>query len=76
MTISDDKRSLIIQECLGSSASEHELAEKYELDDMTILDILADANIERCPTCEWWVEAGELVDDENELVSCLTCRGL
>jgi hypothetical protein len=38
---------------------------------------LADGNLERCPGCEWWFEAGELVDDEDdedELVCCQDCR--
>ncbi|MCX6055169.1 MAG: hypothetical protein NTZ74_09700 [Chloroflexi bacterium] len=35
---------------------------------------LADCNLERGPGCEWWFEAGELVDDEGELVGCQDCR--
>lgn len=35
---------------------------------------LADCNLERCEGCGWWFEAGELVDDEDELVGCQNCR--
>ena len=52
-----------------------ELPEGVQMDSME--SDLADGNLERCPGCEWWFEAGELVDDEDdedELVCCQDCR--
>ena len=38
-------------------------------------DVMAEFNtIERCPECDWWVETGELVDEDCEEVPCSGCR--
>ncbi len=38
------------------------------------LELLADENLERCPECETWVEAGELVDAGGNDRPCYNCR--
>ena len=48
------------------------------------LDIVADAddaeeameelNLERCPGCDWWMEASALIDDDGDAVGCDQCR--
>lgn len=37
-------------------------------------DLSSVSNIEICPGCGWWFEAGELTDDEGEPVGCVDCR--
>jgi hypothetical protein len=37
-------------------------------------DLLADYNLERCPGCEWWMEAGLLIDEHLDVVGCDQCR--
>ena len=39
-----------------------------------VLEALEELNLERCALCEWWFEAGELVDDEGIVVGCGQCR--
>lgn len=35
---------------------------------------MLDMGIEICPGCGWWVESGELVDENGEVVFCENCR--
>jgi hypothetical protein len=39
-----------------------------------ILDIISDANIERCPSYDTWVECGELIDEYGNPCDCNGCR--
>ncbi len=36
-------------------------------------ELMVDHGYERCPECEWWVECGELVDDDGEEKVCAGC---
>jgi len=59
---------------LGTCNSEAEIAEHFDIEEEDVIDLLLDANVERCPGCDWWHEAGELVNDDGELVGCDQCR--
>jgi hypothetical protein len=40
-----------------------------------LVDKLLDLNVEQCPTCRWWVEASELLNDESVIDKhCENCR--
>jgi len=43
----------------------------YELKELAL-----DENVEKCPTCYWWVESGELIPDGSDETDrhCLNCR--
>lgn len=47
---------------------------RLDIDEDDAHEMLAEANIERCSECDWWVESGELADEDGELVSCSGCR--
>ena len=46
---------------LGTCKSEAAIAEHFDIDEDDVPELLLDANVERCPGCDWWHEAGELV---------------
>jgi len=48
--------------------------EELDMDADDVMEILAEHNIEECPECGWWVDAGELADCEGELQACDGCR--
>jgi hypothetical protein len=55
----------------GFSKALRETGLSYE----KLVDKLLDLNVEQCPTCRWWVEAGELVDDDGDVDKhCANCR--
>lgn len=60
----------IYQYLLGSCKSEFDAAEAFGVDAESILSITSQLDIERCETCSWWCETGEL-DEEN---NCEDCR--
>lgn len=37
-------------------------------------EALLDCNIERCPQCDYWCLSGELLDIEDNVVGCSSCR--
>lgn len=45
------------------------------IDICIIEEKIGDLNLERCCDCDWWCEAGELVDEDGEVVPCESCRG-
>lgn len=56
-----------------------DMATRYGVEDIdpdTIADEMLDQGIEQCPTCETWVESGELVWDETgeEVYGCEACQ--
>lgn len=44
-----------------------------EVDEDEIDEHLLDHGIEKCPQCGWWVESGEVVDEDGEIVPCGSC---
>jgi len=65
----------LAREALGTPLSEAALAARLELpEDYDVNAALADMEIERCPECDWWVECGELVDEDCEVGPCSSCR--
>jgi hypothetical protein len=49
---------------------------EWNIDD--IEDWALDFNVERCPSCGWWVNSHELIPDEDPLDEpdgyCMSCR--
>ena len=39
-------------------------------------EIMGEANYERCPDCEEYVEAGDLADENGDPRSCYSCEPL
>ena len=37
-------------------------------------EALEGRNLERCSGCDWWFDAGELIDDDGNVVGCYKCR--
>lgn len=68
---------LIISKVVDTADSVTDIKEKYHLEDYEddeVEEKLGDGNLERCPICEWWCETSALINDENEVVGCETCR--
>jgi hypothetical protein len=59
----------VIAELAGSSRTIESVLADAERNDVAFLSAI-DAEIGQCETCDWWVERGEL--DENE--TCDDCR--
>lgn len=66
--------TIIINDMTGTQLNESFIAEKYGIDEDEILDIVLNANIERCPSCDTWVECGELTDEFGNLCDCDNCK--
>lgn len=45
-----------------------------DYDESEIEAELMGQNLERCPTCGWWVESWELADDEGNPKACDQCE--
>ena len=68
----DKVYSYLIDSCYTPSQA----IEYFDLD-CTPEDVeekMLDYGIEICPGCGWWVESGELVDDDGNLILCENCR--
>lgn len=62
---------------LGSADGPAQLVASLDLDDSyeeLVEELLLDANVEECPECGWWHDSGELVDEDGEPGSCVSCR--
>lgn len=65
---------------VGSSDAPYILAERFDIPEDDIEEILLDHNIEMCSGCGWWYESGDLTPDEDEGDSeeltgyCSDCR--
>lgn len=45
------------------------------MDQEALEDKLLDLSVEKCPTCDWYVDSHELFDDEGDLDGhCCNCR--
>ena len=60
----------------GSCKMPHEAIEYFDLDCTTedVEEAMLDLNLEQCPSCDYWVESSELVDDDGNVVPCEQCR--
>jgi hypothetical protein len=58
-----------IQSALTNLFGDDEL---YDVQD--VLEALEELNLERCAVCDWWFEAGALIDDVGNVVGCEQCR--
>ena len=55
---------------VGTADGPGELAERFDVDEDDVEEILADLNVETCPGCGWWVESGELADENGDEQHC------
>jgi hypothetical protein len=60
---------------VGTAESPAVLAQRFDVDDEDVEEILADFNVETCPGCGWWVDSGELADEDGGDQPCESCRG-
>jgi hypothetical protein len=79
MALSEAQRVKFLTHVHGTPDAIDAALEQLLLDELISVDeaeeLLAEDNQERCPECDWWVEAGELVGEEFEDQSCASCRG-
>lgn len=64
MTTPDWNR--IADAALGSCTSVSQLADQFEVDEDEVEERLLDLNVEVCPMCGWWVDSGELIEDDHD----------
>lgn len=69
-------REKIKFELLGTCESVGHYIDRLNLDlsDDDLEDEMLTANIETCPHCGWWMESGDLLDDDGNVVGCDQCR--
>lgn len=66
----------VIDRLQGSCDSVESVLDRMDASDVYTEDDIIDfilEKIEMCPECGWWVETWELVDDEDNQVSCDSC---
>jgi len=56
----------------GTCKSEGEIAQAFDLTEDEVLSVLADAGIEVCEVCGWWVAEDELAESDFQII-CLEC---
>lgn len=64
----------VLGETSGENQQVQELADEFGCGVVDIESAMADMNYERCPECDWWVEAGELINDKEEPCPCSSCQ--
>lgn len=65
----------IVDALLGQNHTESEIADTYNITVEQIEEIMVDAGCERCETCDYWFEASETIDENNEpTYQCESCR--
>lgn len=64
-----------IDELTGYANGESKVLARLNIN-VTLLEQLAlDENVECCPTCDWWVDSHELLDDDQKIDGhCDNCR--
>ena len=60
---------------VGTMESPAALAERFDVLEDDVEEALVDCGVEKCPECEWWVEVGELADENGDEQACESCRG-
>ena len=67
--------SEIVDLLTGYADGEQKALERFDLTIEEVEDVALNNGLERCPTCDCWVPAYELVDDDNEVRDeCEDCR--
>jgi hypothetical protein len=67
-----EKKEEIKEYFLGTSKGAYEAEEAFGLTDIEVLDLIIEAEIECCSSCNWWYEAGEMEEVDCELL-CPDC---
>lgn len=61
---------------IGSCAGVDDIADRFNLHDYDVEELLVDMGLEVCPQCGWWTECGELADEDDlDDYQCNSCRG-
>ena len=58
----------VVQQLAGTCETEIE-----DMDTDEVIEIMVDAGYEICPECEWWVEQGKLMNEDDVHTSCDNC---
>lgn len=58
----------VVEQLAGTCNTEIE-----DMDTDEVIEIMVDAGYEICPECEWWVEQGELMNEDDVHTSCDNC---
>ena len=74
--LTDEQRALIVDRVAHEGAGVGWAMGEFDLDIEEIEEIMLDANYERCPECENFVECGELADAEGDERPCFNCKPL
>lgn len=76
--VSEDTWSQVYDYLIGTANTADGAIERFglncDIDDVE--EAMEDRNLECCPTCGWWVETHELLDDDTDdvLDTCSNCR--
>ncbi len=70
----EQRSARIAQYAVGTADSPGDLAQRFDVDEEDVEEILGDFNVEPCPGCGWWVESGELADENGDEQHCVSCR--
>lgn len=72
--LSNEELSQIVDQVAHVGSGISWAMEEFDLSIDEIEEIMLDANYERCPECEWFVECGELIDANMEERPCYDCQ--
>jgi hypothetical protein len=72
--LTDKEKSKIVDRVAHQGDGMGAVMEEFSIDIEEIELLMEDANYERCPECENWVEAGELSDSNSDLRPCFNCQ--
>lgn len=73
MQLGERLREYVEGTCIGIETALDLMDEEVSTEDA--LESLLDIGIELCDGCDHWMESGELVNDDGEVVGCSQCRG-
>ena len=74
--ISRDDLERVADRLMGSCANVEDVLDELEIeaDPDEVEAALSGVYVERCPGCAWWMESGELLNDDGDAVGCDQCR--
>ncbi len=72
----DEELQRIALSMIGTCDSVEQVIARMDLEINTeeLEEALSNANVEQCELCNWWFDAGDLLDDNSEVVGCEDCR--